>query len=158
MCNIETKVGDFLSSNVKMKVHQVNCQGTMDYGISKSVKEHYPELYREYSKICKEVKDEQLFGNAQFVECEDGVIFVNLFSQLDFSEDGLIYTNYDALKSALKQVKWFVTFVVPHSSVMEIAFPYHMGCGLGGAEWVAIKRTIASVFDDWEGNVVFYKL
>ena len=39
--------GDLLSSDVKIRCHQVNCRGVMGAGLALQVKQKYPEAFEQ---------------------------------------------------------------------------------------------------------------
>ena len=75
------------------------------------------------------------------VKCGNRII-VNLFAQDRYGSDGKRYTDYNAFRSCLNNLKQ----CVPPGET--IAFPFKIGCGLGGGDWDKILTIIAEVF--WE--------
>ena len=143
--------GDLLLADVDVICHQVNCQGKMNSGIAKSIREMFPQVYHDYCLICATTAPEKLLGEVQpvFVE-DDKTIVVNMFGQLNYGYDGRRYTSYDAMWSCLNKV---------HSYIPEgktIGFPAKVGCVRGGANWAVVKRMIEEVFADRE--VYIYEL
>ena len=65
---------------------------------------------------------------------------INMFAQQSYGYDGNLYTSYDAFWSCLQKIKNFVPFG------QSIAFPYKIGCGLGGANWEVIYKMIEVTF------------
>lgn len=135
--SIVFKNGDMFTSNATYLCHQVNCMGRMGSGIAKTVREKFPNVYAEYIRLCnsKDITPNSLLGTTQFVKC--GVkIIANLFSQRDYGYDGKQYTNYDAFRRCLR----YIQANAPAGS--SIAFPYKIGCGLGGGKWEIILAII----------------
>lgn len=134
---------DIFESGADVILHQVNCQGEMNSGIAKQVKEKYPEVYDAYEKLCNYYKDKpsQLLGAAQTVLTQIGYI-VNVFSQENFGYDGKCYTDYTALQSVFNKM----VFMMP--SDYTIAIPYLMGCDRGGGDWDVVYKMIEETFED----------
>lgn len=143
--------GDLLAADVDVICHQVNCQGKMNSGIAKSIREKYPSVYHDYCYMCATLNDEQLLGQAQLLLVDNGKKFVaNLFGQLNYGYDGKRYTSYDGLWMALNRLKQIT------GNKMKIGFPKNIGCCRGGANWNVVRTMIEEVFADTE--VYIYEL
>lgn len=123
-------------------LHQVNCQGVMGSGIAKQVREKYPRAFNGYKTLCDAYVENRnhLLGKAQYIEIGDEKYIVNIFAQEKFGYDGKCYTDYDALKVALKNVNWYLTG-------KTVAIPYLMGCHRGGGDWNVVYKMIEEIFD-----------
>ena len=44
--------GNLLDSNADIIIHQVNCQGAMNSGVAKAIREKWPIVFDKYSKLC----------------------------------------------------------------------------------------------------------
>lgn len=42
--------GNLFDSKAKIIAHQVNCQGKMNSGVAKEVRQRYPHVYRDYPR------------------------------------------------------------------------------------------------------------
>lgn len=153
---IQVKKGDILTDAFKdgcqAICHQVNCQGVMNAGLAKDIAERWPEVKRDYLELCAEVDADDLLGTYMFTPVEEGGI-VSIFGQKYYGRDpNRCYTSYDALAS---------TFHLIHEClhVKQIAIPYGMGCGLGGATWDTVYQMIVDEFNYAPGklNVVIYR-
>ena len=144
--------GDLLMADVDVICHQVNCQGKMNSGIAKTIRERYPEVYKEYVMLCVSMTPEQLLSEIQIVTLENSKFeaVINMFSQLNYGYDGRRYTSYDAIWTCLNRVKNYV----PKDK--KIGFPAKIGCVRGGANWNVVKKMIEEVFEDRE--VYIYEL
>ena len=134
--------GDLLETDCDIICHQVNCQGKMNSGVAKAVREKWPVVYDNYRakyEECVWCKRSPL-GDIQIVLVDTRQIVVNLFSQDNFGYDGKRYTSYDAFWNCLNLLK---QTTLPEQT---IAFPYKIGCVRGGANWKIIKAMIEEVF------------
>lgn len=154
--------GNLLESNCDYICQQVNCQGKMNSGIAKQIREKWPVVYQNYKAKYEASKqawldlyggyedapgpDEMLLGNIQIVglwenfyetDCHQSVI--NMFAQQHYGYDGRRYTSYDAFWNCLNLIKQ----TVPKGKT--ISFPKKIGCDRGGANWPVILEMITEV-------------
>jgi len=73
---------DIVYANEEIIVHQVNCQGVMNSGVAKSIRQAFPLNYLLYSeKVSKfSIRKAELLGQTLFTY-EKGKIIANIFSQ-----------------------------------------------------------------------------
>ena len=128
--------GDLLKSRHRYICHQVNCQGRMASGIAKSIRDKWPAVYDVYKReleLGKKLGDISMAGIQGNLPIQ---YVINMHAQDKYGYNGNQYTSYDAFWNCLNEIKR----VVPKGS--EIAFPDHIGCGLGGANWGVIQTMI----------------
>lgn len=132
--------------------HQVNCQGNMNSGVAKWIRNRWPKVYSDYVEYLDTCRAEKLqpLGSCQFVIVNDKRI-ANLFGQEFYGYDGKSYTDIEALRTALQSL---------HDSAKvwgeSVALPYKIGCGRGGASWREVKSMIADIFSDTE--ITLYRM
>ena len=136
--------GDILQAKEDIRCHQTNALGVMGGGIAKQIKEKYPEVYKAYKELCLLHNSKDLLGAVQYVECHDGHIIANLFGQEGFGRNKQ-YTDYDALRNALK-----IVYKRVKQYQESIAIPVNLGCGLAGGNWDIVYKIIEEVFDDYD--------
>ena len=134
--------GNILDSGADIICHQVNCQGAMNSGVAKAIREKWPQVYEEYSKLMHL----EMLGHIQTVYLGEenghskGVI--NMFAQYTYGYDGRRYTSYDAFWACLGEIKKYIN---PEKT---IAFPARIGCVRGGANWNVILTMIEEVLGE----------
>lgn len=137
---------DLTTSDADYICHQVNCQGAMNSGVAKAIREKWPIVYTNYIELYNSVpRRMQLLGTILAVDLADykpqtwpeSPIVINMFSQEHYGYDGKRYTSYDAFWSCLGHIRE----IVPKGS--KIAFPYKIGCDRGGANWNVILSMIS---------------
>lgn len=133
---------DITNAKADYICHQVNCFGKMGSGVAKVIREKWPKVYEEYRNIISATLSTPLLGSIQEVEAENGQKIINMFAQSGYGYDGERYTSYDAFWMCLEKIK---KLAAPHST---IAFPYKIGCGLGGANWQVIFQMIVQVLGE----------
>ncbi|MCI0558816.1 MAG: macro domain-containing protein, partial [Nitrososphaera sp.] len=122
--------GDIFQSKAETLIATVNCVGIMGKGLAKEFRLRYPEMYREYVKICKkgELRKGRLF---HFKDLHSAILCFPTKdnwkgpSKYEFVEEGLkaLVANYE---------KW---------QISSLAIP-PLGCGLGGLDWDRVKSLI----------------
>ena len=153
-------IGDLLESDCDYICHQVNCQGKMNSGIAKQIREKWPIVYKKYISKYDAVLDlaiktdngyedlnvsKILLGDIQIVNVntpgpdERAQQVINMFAQEHYGYDGRRYTSYDAFWNCINLIKE----AVPKGS--KIGFPGFIGCVRGGANWNIIYEMINEV-------------
>ena len=156
--------GNLLDSHCTYICHQVNCRGVMKSGVAKAIREKWPIVYEKYQDLYlntvhwvarfhvdNQDNDTPLLGDIQEVEINENQSVINMFAQDGYGYDWKRYTSYDAFWMCLGKIK----DLVPIGE--SIAFPDHIGCCRGGANWAVIKTMIIEVLGK-DYNVWFYKL
>lgn len=147
--------GNILDSGADIICHQVNCQGAMNSGVAKAIRQKWPKVYTEYKAKCDyeeaTVNDlygqyespvdwsECLLGDIQVVLVEENKAVINMFAQQYYGYDQKRYTSYDAFWYCLGRIKRII------SPEKTIAFPARIGCVRGGANWNVILTMIEEV-------------
>lgn len=142
--------GDLLNAIENIIGHQVNCQGVMGSGVAKALRDTYPNLYPSYKQFCDRYNPHDLLGRCHIVKTGSNST-ANLFGQLNFGRQNVRYTDYDALKSSLIELKSFA-----RKQGYTIALPFNIGCGLANGDWSIVVQIIDEVFSDYE--VTLYKI
>ena len=139
--SIINKIGDITTSDAKIICHQVNCQGKMNSGVAKVIRDKWPEVYNRYRAKCESEVD--LLGQIQPIYIAEGdKAVINMFAQYNYGYDGRRYTSYDAFWSCLGEIKKYL------NPGITIAFPARIGCVRGGANWTVIKTMIEEVLSE----------
>ena len=147
--------GNILDSGADIICHQVNCQGAMNSGVAKAIRQKWPKVYTEYKAKCDyeeaTVNDlygqyenpidwsECLLGDIQVVLVDENKAVINMFAQQYYGYDQKRYTSYDAFWYCLGRIKQVIN---PEKT---IAFPARIGCVRGGANWNVILTMIEEV-------------
>lgn len=129
-------------------VHQVNCQGKMNSGVAKAIREKWPHVFEEFETQYQEKKNNiwlgTNLGNIQVVEITPPWLYVvNLYGQQEYGYDGKRYTSYAAWEKALPILRDHVGNIKP---TPQVYFPYQIGCCRGGGNFAVITGMIAEYF------------
>ena len=160
-------VGDLLSSKCDVVCIQVNCQGIMNYGVSKAVRRKYPLAYEQYSRFLYNntiVEDgvkknaREFLGLCQISKAREDKYIALLYGQETYgAEENRQYTDHNALLCSLFALRRLVLF--GDYGIKSIAFPYMMGCGKnGGGDWGKIREMIEAVFNDLDIEIEIRKI
>lgn len=109
-------------------VQQVNTRGVMASGLAKAIRERYPEVFGMY-RIDYELGLLKL-GYTSYIEVEPDKLIANICGQDNYGRDGKRYTDYNALRKGLEDVK-----MMAHDTELDVVIPYRLSCGLGGGDW-----------------------
>ena len=150
---------NLLNTDADYICHQVNCQGKMNSGVAKAIRERWPinfTTYMAYYEQHTKYGKNYLLGDILFVDLNDyeprtwpeEPIIINMFGQFDYGYDTKRYTSYDAFDECLQKIKHYV----PKGK--KLAFPYKIGCDRGGADWEVIFAMIKSYLDE-DYNIEF---
>lgn len=143
--------GNILDSGADLICHQVNCQGAMNSGVAKAIRQKWPEVYTEYRNKARDLSSEEfcdedlswmhMLGHIQtvFLADKETMGVINMFAQAGYGYDGRRYTSYDAFWSCLGEIKKYI------KPDLRIAFPARIGCVRGGANWNVILTMIEEV-------------
>ena len=118
---------DLFSSPAQTLVNTVNTEGVMGKGVAKTFKQKYPEMFREYKRLCD--RGDLRVGSLMLWRGQDKWVLNfptkttwRLPSQMPYLEAGL---------------KRFVE-VYENLGITSISFP-PLGCGNGGLDWSDVK-------------------
>lgn len=149
---IEIK-GNLLDSKSQIIVHQTNTQCSMGAGVAKMIKEKWPLVYHQYALLCKahSYAPESLLGNIQLLNINEGQKIVNLFAQNTLLPNKC-NTDYDAFKKGIHNLVCYCK----SNNIESVAFPYKIGCGLGGGDWDKINTIIQEGFKDTDTTIEYW--
>ena len=145
--------GDLVKGDYPVFCHQVNCQGAMNSGIAKQIRTKYPEVYKVYHYYCGKYEDPSaILGTILSLKTDDGRTCVNMFSQNFYGYDGKQYTDEEAFQQCLDSIKR----CLPDADT--IAFPYKIGCGLGGGNWETIESLLKRFAEESGKKIIVVRL
>lgn len=139
--------GNILDIEEGILAHQVNCQGVMNSGIAKAIRDKWPKVYEEYKNKYDlyvswarfgEKVDNQL-GNMQVVAVGDTLAIANVYGQCNYGTSSR-QTNYGAVAKAFRELADYRS--------QRIYVPYLIGCGLGGGDWEVYSEIIEFFIPD----------
>lgn len=142
--------GDLLQSNANLILHQVNCQGKMNSGVAKQIRNKYPVVYEDYMRHYESTKD--LLGKISISKIGEDRYVVNMFSQDKYGYDGQRYTSYEAIYTCLEKVA-----KLAENKGFTVALPYKIGSDRGGANWNIIYTMVNELFNKEQIKIYKFK-
>ena len=166
--------GNLLDSDCHFICHQVNCQGKMNSGVAKSIREKWPKVYENYNKwfmshdawahahsnveyqytaahsMLGKIQIVALYEKYDLLQAANHQYVINMAAQNSYGYDGQRYTSYDAFWLCLGEIRR----TVPKGDT--IAFPHKIGCCRGGANWEVIRTMIEEALGE-EYEVYIYE-
>ena len=137
--------GDVFCQNADVVAHQVNCEGIMNGGIAKFIRQRYMHMsdFHRYQKLC-EVNGKMNLGHVFYCRSAEidrmkPFVIANCFGENKIHPaGGGPVTNYEALRQCLRNV----ADVSRKHQFHIIAVPAKIGCGLAGGDWNYVKNDI----------------
>ena len=143
------------NSNANLICHQTNCQGKMNSGVAKAIRDKWFNVYQAYLTAYE--YGEVNLGTVIPARITRTQWIMNMCAQDKYGYDGKIYTNYEALQKCLNKVCVMCTFLKDFYEITPtIAFPYKMSCCRGGGNWDIVLDMIDKTFVDY--NVEIWRL
>lgn len=146
--------GNLLDTDAELILYQVNCQGKMNSGVAKAIREKWPVVYEEYIKLFSKDFFVVKLGICQPVSISVNQKVINMFSQDKYGYDGDMYTSYDAVNTCFGKIKDYMST----NGFKRIALPYKMCCCRGGANWGVIMALLKANFEDTDITIEIWKL
>ena len=157
--------GNIVNAKTDFIIHQVNCQGEMNTGVAKALRDYDEGIYKHYRKFCEFCKfeSEKLLGTCDTYFLKDRCqIVLSLFAQNKYGYDGKQYTDIEAFRDGLR-------YISQHFGVwceingpegkdlrrISVALPYKIGCGRGEqtGKWFikSLKRNLKIMMWNYGG-------
>lgn len=138
--------GDILDAKTEAIVNPVNTVGVMGAGLAAQIKHTFPGVFREYVKYCRsgELRTGIVIAHPTGTNPKYIVSFPTKQdwrnpSRLEWVDQGLI-----GLREMIEALE-----------ISSIAIP-PLGCGLGGLDWVEVRKLIEERLGELDVDVVLY--
>lgn len=132
----------------KILCQQCNCQGVYGAGLSGAISKAYPIVKEKYEKCYKKNGSDKMFGKYQVIRVDKNLAVANIFSQYGYGNSGKTGEVYTDVEKLVKCIRAIAT---THKDC-EILIPIGMGCGLAGADWNYVSRSIINLAVNLELN------
>lgn len=138
--------GDMFERAADIRINTVNCVGVMGAGVALAFKQRYPEMFREYARLCK--AGQMRPGRMHVWKPLDGDWIVNFPTKRDWREP----SRYEDIDAGLADLRAYLKQVAP----VSVAIPA-LGCGHGGLEWDRVRPMIEAALEGIEGEFWLYE-
>ena len=163
--------GNLLNATEQVIVQQINCLCVKPHGLSQTIANRYPyaNFYAKRRRVGTRnlavVEDRPIPGSICVSHSPtNGPIVIGLCSQYDYGRPGKSYRTKIQDDNFQLREKWFCqslnllsTWLI-ENNIKGVAFPYMIGCGLGGGNWNNYLNTLTLFAQDKLFEVVLYRL
>lgn len=124
---------NILDDDADILVNTVNCVGVMGAGVALAFKNRFPKMFQKYKEDC--ALGLYVPGSVNFIPFDDNPkrLICNFATKNHWKFD----SQYEWIITGLYQLRNFLKY----SDKTSIAIP-PLGCGLGGLDWVIVKKMI----------------
>lgn len=147
---VEFVSGDFFDYVADVRINTVNCVGVMGAGVALAFKNKYPDMFKEYVRVCREGKIWP--GNPHVWEERDlfsKCIIVNLPTKIHWRNP----SEYEYIE---KNLVWLQEFLMNQDEDIVVTLPA-LGCGHGGLNWNIVKEMIRHYLLDVRAKVLVFE-
>lgn len=146
---IEYVTGDFFDYQADIRINTVNCVGVMGAGVALEFKNRYPQMFKEYVRVCKNKdispKKPHIWEEYDlFSRC----IIVNLPTKIHWRNP----SEYAYIESNLQ---WLRNFLKDKDEGIVVTLPA-LGCGHGGLDWGIVKEQIRYYLGDLKPKILVF--
>lgn len=135
---IHEVTGNLLKADTEALVNTVNIEGVMGKGLALQFKKAYPEMFKEYAKLCKagliQIGQVHVFERKELLNPR---YIINFPTKKHWREKAKLEYVEQGLRSLVQEIKI--------RNIKSIAIPA-LGAGLGGLEWQRVQPLIQMAF------------
>lgn len=143
--------GDFFEYEADFRVNTVNCVGVMGAGVALSFKKKYPDMFKEYSKVCKKGEispsNPHVWTNGDMFN--KGVTIINLPTKKHWRNP----SEYEYIQDGLE---WLREYLSEYDESYTITLPA-LGCGHGGLDWGKVREMIITELKDLNIKILVFE-
>lgn len=151
--------GNIVNAKTDFIIHQVNCQGEMNTGVAKALRDYDEGIYKHYRKFCEFCKfePEELLGTCDTYLLKDrGQIVLSLFAQNKYGYDGKQYTDLEAFRDGLRYISqhfgvWREKMDQKEKIFVELQQHFRIRLVVGeGTDWEMVYKIIEEELKDYD--------
>ena len=140
--------GDLFTSGMQTLVNPINCKGAMGKGLALEFKKHYPLMYKDYQKRCK--NGLVLLGQPYlWKETPSSSVGILNFPTKGHWKNG---SNLCDIRNGLQ----YLALHAEEWGITSLAMPA-LGCGLGGLSWEVVLPEIETYLAPLNIPIRLYK-
>ena len=149
---ITYRQGNLLESGLDAIAHGCNCEGIMNAGIARDLKNKFPQMYREYNSLCSAHLAKP--GEYHIYSSQNSPHIINLFTQKTIEEGAKIEYIEDSLALLASKLPELKNKDV---DIKSLGMP-RLGCGLGRLNWSQVRPVIERNLGNLDIEVIVYSL
>ncbi len=146
---IRYKKGNIFDENAEALVNTVNCVGIMGRGLALQFKNQFPDNYKKYKKACE--KNQVILGR-MFVYKRNSLLNPKYIINFPTKRHWKNKSKIEDIRKGLEDLKE----VINGLNIKSIAIP-PLGSGLGGLEWMDVKRLIEKKLQSVNIEIIVYE-
>jgi len=145
--------GNLLESKEQYIVQQCNCTSTYAKGLSKAIFQKWP-----YADAYKKRTGESKLGSIDVKGKEGQRLIINLFGQ--YGPGKPKSSGPDTKQNRANSFRQGLEAIAKLPNLKSLAFPYQIGCGLGGGSWIEYEKMIRNFASQLPSSVkiIIYRL
>lgn len=147
---LEFVKGDFFDYDADIRINTVNCVGVMGAGVALAFKNKYPEMFKEYVKICKsgELKPGKPVSWSNEDMFSAGITIINFPTKDHWRRP----SEYEYVENGLK---WLANYLLDKKDKV-VTLPA-LGCGHGGLKWEEVKVLIHTYLEKSPAKILIFE-
>ena len=140
---IKVLKNNLFSIDADIKINTVNCVGVMGKGIALEFKKRYPDMFKEYVKVCN---SNNISPSNPFVYEAQDCIIINLPTKLH-------WRNPSMYKYIEANLQWLRNYLLDQPNPITVVMPA-LGCTNGGLKWSVVLGMIYEYLGDIEQHTI----
>ena len=147
---IEYVSGNFFDYDADIRINTVNCVGVMGAGVALEFKNRYPEMFKEYVKVCKEngIAPGKPYVWEEF-DLFSRCIIINLPTKMHWKNP----SEYEYIE---KDLVWLKEYLADKGEDCVVTLPA-LGCGHGGLDWGIVKKQIVHYLGELRAKILVFE-
>lgn len=139
---------DLWAQYAEIRINTVNCVGVMGKGIALQFKQRYPNMFKEYQKVCN---NKQLKPGGLWVWTNSDYTQIVNFATKDHWRDP---SKYEWISAGLDQLSKYLQGCYEYDQFITIP---PLGCGNGGLDWKKVKEMIENALNKSSHLIYVYQ-
>ena len=142
--------GNLFESDADAITNTINCRGTMGAGIAKEFKSRYPEMFIEYTKLCRKGA---IHVGEVWVWCESvGTPKPNFIVNFPTKDDWKDPSQLSWIRTGLDNLKNHVIM----KEIASLSMPA-LGCNLGGLNFADVRKVVEDILGDSPVDITLFE-
>ena len=150
--DLEVIYGDLLLANEQYIAHQCNCVTTYAAGAAKAIFDKYPYANTYKLRTCDKPDTSQINTIGIHGNGSDERYIINMYAQVYPGSPKYLNSKLDGTLARQLYFNNCLQLIAKINKIESIAFPFKIGCNLGGGDWL-IYRKMIKMFAEQNPNI-----